>query len=302
MTEIPEIAAEWHEGERAIQLSAGVLDQMAPMASMIHAEFRERHRSYFAQLPYVVIGAVDPLGDAWATMLTGEPGFLHCPDFSTLQVHAPIAPTDPCSLGWVDGSAVGLLGIDLHVRRRVRVNGTLKRLGPDVCDIKVAQSYGNCGQFIRQRHLSFVRDPEAPGSNEARTLSSLDAVSRMMIENADTLFLASYVDGDDGRRQVDVSHKGGWTGFVHVDLQGRLTIPDFPGNNYFNTLGNVFINPRCGILFSDFLTGDVLQISGDGEVLLDVPEGDMFQGAARLLRVAPRRIVVRPAALALRWV
>ena len=36
----------------------------------------------------------------------------------------------------------------------------------------------------------------------------------------------------------------------------RLWIPDYAGNNMYNTLGNLSVNPTTGLLFIDFDTGD----------------------------------------------
>jgi hypothetical protein len=122
-----------------------------------------------------------------------------------------------------------------------------------------------------------------------------------MIQGADTLFVASYVERENGRRQVDVSHRGGKPGFVRLEADGVLTIPDFAGNLFFNTLGNFLANPKGGLVFPDFETGDLLQLTGDVEVILESPEIAAFQGAARLWRFTPRQIVYRPGALPLRW-
>ena len=112
--------------------------------------------------------------------------------------------------------------------------------------------------------------------------------------------MASYADTPEGGRQVDISHRGGRPGFVRVDGD-VLTIPDFSGNRYFNTLGNLAANPRAGLLFIDFERGDTLQLSGPTELVLEGPEVASFEGAERLWRVRARRAVRRPGALALRW-
>jgi predicted pyridoxine 5'-phosphate oxidase superfamily flavin-nucleotide-binding protein len=103
-----------------------------------------------------------------------------------------------------------------------------------------------------------------------------------MIAVADTFFVASYTDDTVDGRQVDVSHRGGKAGFVRVGEDGVLTIPDFAGNLHFNTLGNFLLTPRAGLMFVDFATGDVLQLSGRAEVILESPEIAAFQGAERL--------------------
>jgi len=140
-------------------------------------------------------------------------------------------------------------------------------------------------------------DPASGGIADGKPVGLLGIE---MIRSADTFFVASYVDRED-RRQVDVSHRGGNAGFVRVGDDGTLTIPDFDGNLFFATLGNILLNGKAGLLFVDFTTGDMLQTTGDAEVILDSPEIAAFQGAERLWAFKPRRIVRRANALALRW-
>jgi uncharacterized protein len=134
----------------------------------------------------------------------------------------------------------------------------------------------------------------------ARERAGLGEADRALIARADTLFVATYADTDEAGRRIDVSHRGGKPGFVRIDGD-TLTIPDFSGNRFFNTLGNMVLNPRAGLLFIDFERGDVLQVSGRAEVILDSPEIATFAGAERLWRVHVRRVRARPGALALRW-
>ena len=132
-------------------------------------------------------------------------------------------------------------------------------------------------------------------------LASLDPRARELIAQADTFYVASYVEDGDGSRQVDVSHRGGKPGFVRIDVDGTLTIPDFSGNLFFMTLGNFLVNPKAGLLFIDSETGEMLQMTGEASVILDSPEIAAFEGAERLWTFKPRRIVRRPDALPLRW-
>jgi hypothetical protein len=161
------------------------------------------------------------------------------------------------------------------------------------------------------RQFAFHRHPATPTTMQPVVLDHLDDQARAIIAAADTFFVATYVDRDgvkgdgpdrpDGGRQVDVSHRGGRAGFVRLGEDGVLTIPDFAGNLFFNTLGNIMANPKAGLVFADFTTGNLLQLTGDAEVILDSPEIAAFQGAERLWRFTPRRIVHRPDALPLRW-
>jgi ferredoxin-NADP reductase/predicted pyridoxine 5'-phosphate oxidase superfamily flavin-nucleotide-binding protein len=292
----------WHAGEVEMQRRVGVADRMREIGKRVMRDHLiDQHREFYPLLPFVVLGAVDEAGDAWATLRAGRPGFLRAVDERHLHLDLKRDPADPADAGMEAGDAMGLLGIDLRSRRRNRLNGTVARDGADGFDLAVVQSFGNCPQYIQLRDFSFVRAAETPPSASPRYLDRLDDRACAMIEAADTFFVASYVDIEGANRQVDVSHRGGRTGFVRVGADGALTIPDFAGNLFFNTLGNILANPKAGLVFPDFATGDLLQLTGDAEVIADSPEIAAFQGAERLWRFKPRRIVHRAEALPLRW-
>ncbi len=291
----------WHSGERTIQERVGVADRMEAVGlNNVRDHMPDQHRELFGKLPFIVAGSVDRRGDPWATFLTGEPGFVTSPTPALLDIGAQLAESDPASEGLRDGDAVGLLGIELQTRRRDRVNGIIRGTSPDRLRLEVDQSFGNCPQYIQKRDVAFVRDTDEPLPVAVVEATSLDPDARAVIEAADTFFVASYADRED-RRQVDVSHRGGKGGFVRVGADGTLTIPDFAGNLFFNTLGNIFLNGKAGLVFADFPTGDILQMTGDAEVVFDSPEISAFQGAERLWTFHPRRVVRRRGALRMRW-
>ena len=293
----------WHAGERHLQQQAGVAERMEAFGrKVIRDHLPDQHRAFYGQLPFLVTGAVDRAGAPWATVLEGEPGFLSSPDPRSLRVNALPAPGDPAGAGLAGGSGVGLLGIELHSRRRNRLNGTVTTFDERGFTVGVVQAFGNCPQYIQERDFSFARPPGEARATTVERATALDAAARAAIAAADTFFVASYVDagGDPAQRSVDVSHRGGKPGFVRVD-GNVLTVPDFAGNLHFNTLGNLLVNPRAGLLFIDFATGDLLQLSGATGLVLDGDEVRSFQGAQRLWRVRVEQVVRRPGALALRW-
>lgn len=287
----------WHAGERQLQEKVGVAARMEAFGrKVIRTWMPDQHREFYQQLPFMLFGAVDADGRPWASVLEGAPGFARSPDPQHLRFSSLPAADDPAQLA--DGEPVGLLGIELHTRRRNRLNGHVANLAPDGFELTVDQAFGNCPQYIQLRQ--FQRVPLAdPASRPARHLTALDDAAVALIASADTFFVASYVD-TDGQRAVDVSHRGGQPGFVRVE-GNRLTIPDFAGNLHFNTLGNLLLNPKAGLLFIDFSTGDVLQLSGRTEIILEGPQIEAFQGAERLWTFEVEKLVRRPAALALRW-
>ncbi len=295
-------ASPWHEGELELQRQAGVSGHMDMLGrKFIRSFLLDQHREFYPLLPFIAVGAVDGQGVPWATIRSGYPGFLHSPDPLTLQVNAIGDQSDPAEAGMNDGDAVGLLGLDPMTRRRNRLNGTIRRSENDRFSVAVGQSFGNCPRYIRSRQFSFTRDPALPYSSVAIVSERLNGQAKRIIAAADTFFVASYVDRANEGRQVDVSHRGGRPGFVRVDADGSLTIPDFNGNLFFNTLGNFLVNPRAGLLFVDHETGDALHVAGKVEVIMDSPEIAAFEGAERLWRVMPEKVVLRRQALPLRW-
>lgn len=293
------MAAPWHEGEIALQRSIGLDEPLAEIGPKVVRNFLiEQHRDFFPLLPFAVLGAVDERGDAWATLRAGRPGFLSSPDPGRLDLAIPPDPDDPAEAGLRDGEPAALLGIDLTTRRRNRLNGPVRDRTATGFSLEVGQSFGNCPKYITLR--SPVTHSEDGGAPPER-MDGLDAGARALIAGADTFFVASYAPGWNGARQVDVSHRGGPPGFVRLDAEGVLTIPDYSGNRFFNTLGNLAANPRAGLVFVDFTGGDLLQMTGDTELLLGSAEIAAFPGAERLWRFRPRLIVRRRGGLKLRW-
>lgn len=291
----------WHEGELAIQQKVGVAEKMAAVGQRAVRDFMpDQHRDFFAQIPFIVVGSVDRSGDAWASLLAGKPGFISSPTPRSLEIDARPDASDPASAGLQEGDAIGLLGIELHTRRRNRANGLLRVSSAKALSFELDQSFGNCPQYIQLRDFAFVRAPAEPFTGQIEESTTLDQAARDTIAAADTFFVASYAERED-RRQVDVSHRGGKAGFVRVAADGTLTVPDFAGNLFFNTLGNIFVNGKAGLVFVDFEIGDMLQLTGDAEVILDSPEIAAFQGAERLWSFRARRVVRRRGALPLRW-
>ncbi|GJG97604.1 pyridoxamine 5'-phosphate oxidase family protein [Cupriavidus pauculus] len=298
-----EKASPWHAGELSMQRKLGVAERMADVGRRVIRDYMpDQHRQFFAGLPFLVLGAVDEAGDPWATVIAGRPGFTQSPASKSLHVAVVTDPRDPASAGLVDGAGVGLLGVEFQTRRRNRMNGVVTNRTGTGFDVTVAQSFGNCPQYLQLRDPDFARDPSEPSAAPAQKLAALGPRERALIGAADMLFVASYIDGEDGApRQVDVSSRGGKSGFVRVGDDGMLTVPDFAGNLFFATLGNFLVNPRASVAFVDFETGDMLQLSGTASVSLDDPEIGAFQGAERLWHFMPRQIVFRPDALPLRW-
>ena len=278
-------ASPFHPGEQNIQARTGKQAKMEGFARRaIRSYMPDQHRDFFHQLPFMVVGAVDDEGWPWASLVSGRPGFVHSPNPTNLDINSVGTPGNPVREALKPGAPVGLLGIEMPTRRRNRMNGRISERSEDNFTVTVDQSFGNCPQYIQHRSVEFVREPGMPGkSGGARSFAVLDDRARALIAGSDAFFVSSYIQAKDNPavEGVDVSHRGGRPGFVKVE-ENTLTIPDFPGNYLFNTLGNFLTNPKAGLVFVDFATGDLLMLTGTVELLWeDDSEVTTFKGAQR---------------------
>lgn len=297
-------APPFHAGEQALQQRAGSFERLAEIGPrVIRAAMPEQHQTFFAQLPFVLVGSVDANGQPWASVLAGPPGFMQAPSAERLRIAAHPWPQDPLAHHLLPGAPLGLLGIEPHTRRRNRVNGQVSSQDAAGFELQVLQSFGNCPKYIQAREARFVERDGAAPQPLARS-DHLDAAARRLIQDADTFFIASAHPAagtpTSTAEGVDVSHRGGRPGFVRVAADGTLTLPDFSGNRFFNTLGNLALDARAGLLFIDFEQGDLLQLIASAEIVWDGPELAAFEGAERLLRLRVSAAQRWPRALPLR--
>lgn len=275
----------FHLGELMAQERAGVRDRAEANGRRgIRKHMPEQHRDFFEQLPFIAIGALDDTGHPCASLLMGAPGFVHARDEHSLQIHALPELGDPLHGALRVGCDVGLLGIELATRRRNRLNGPLMSMEPDGFHMAVSQSFGNCPKYIQRRTLAPRARPVAPQA--VPSTHCLDEAAIALIQAADTFFIATHASSPErpGTGGTDVSHRGGKPGFVLAEADDTLLWPDFVGNAFFNTLGNLLLNPAAGLLFPDFISGDLLHLAGRCEVIWAGAKMDAFDGAERLVR------------------
>lgn len=281
-------ASPFHQGELEAQALAGESSRGAGIRSFMP----DQHRDFFALLPYLFVAGRDAQGKPIATVLAGPEGFVTSPTPNALNIAALPAPGDPAATALGAGAPIGLLGLDLRTRRRNRANGVISERDGSGLKVAVSQSFGNCAKYIQVRQHEIMPSAATAATEE---LGNLDAAASALIAETDTLFIAS--GSESG---LDISHRGGRPGFVRIE-HGRLSVPDFAGNSYFNTFGNLLREPATSLLFIDFAKGDVLQLQGVAEVIWDGPELADIDGARRLLKVEVTRACRRKAALPLRW-
>ena len=271
----------FHDGELAVQERAGVRAQAARLGGAMLAtpDLNGGMSAFLADRDFAVLTARDADGRLWTSPLFSTPGFLQA-RHRELRVRALPNSGDPLH-GLNADQPAGMLAIEFSTRRRVRVNGILTHVRDAGMQLSVDQAYGNCPKYIHPRRLEHVDGAPQPVEQS----STLSAEHELLIENADTFFLGTI----HPTRGADASHRGGPPGFVHVDGD-RLWWPDYPGNNMFNSFGNLAVDPSAALLFIDFDTGTTLHVSGKAAVEWVTPS-DIDGGTGRRVSLAVESVV-----------
>ncbi|MEP3847798.1 MAG: pyridoxamine 5'-phosphate oxidase family protein [Paracoccaceae bacterium] len=281
----------FHAGETAIQNRAEVPSSHIEKVSVfVRPEMPMQHREFFESLPILHMGFLDDTGRVWASPVFGQSGFMTSPDPRSLNVAAVPVLAQELGLDITVGAKVGAVGLELHSRRRNRMNGTLVHGKAGEMSIAVDQSFGNCPKYIQARTLDWSQSQDL--RPQPRKLATFDQDAKTLIENADTLLIASRVKtpSDAPDQGVDASHRGGKPGFIRLNADGSLSFPDFFGNRFFNTLGNIEVDGRVGVFIPDFETGSALFITGRASIDWDSPRVAAFERADRIVDVVPEEI------------
>jgi ferredoxin-NADP reductase/predicted pyridoxine 5'-phosphate oxidase superfamily flavin-nucleotide-binding protein len=295
----------FHHGEREVQQKLGVRDKMENFGKrVIRDHMPQQHREFYQQLPFVLAGFIDDQGWPWASFLYGDKGFIQSQNDKSLQLDANIAPGDPLHDSLTADRHLALLGIDLPSRRRNRLSAAITDIKNASLHLDVIQSFGNCPQYIQARQMI---PHQHQNVSEKIEITTFDQEMQNLIANSDTFFVASHYQDKNSDKNTptsmgaDVSHRGGKPGFVRIDSDTSLTIPDYLGNFHFNTLGNFLVNPKAGLLFIDFEKGHILSLTGSVEILWESDELEYFDGAERLWQFHLEKGVYLKYALPFKW-
>ncbi|MFC1749238.1 pyridoxamine 5'-phosphate oxidase family protein [Pseudomonadota bacterium] len=270
----------YHEGELAVQQRANEADMARMNSGALADAIPAGALRFIAQQPMVVAGSIDSLGRVWASVLFGQPGFIHALDNQTLELDLSqprSAKDDPLWTNVGENPNVGLLSIELGSRRRLRVNGRMAKASEQRYLIDVETAYPNCPKYIQRRQWKAATSEAQFNASSSTQGSEFNDRQRALITTADTFFVASA----HPERGVDASHRGGHAGFVHFVNDRQLRIPDFAGNSMFNTLGNIASYPYAGLVFIDFERGRLLQLTGKAEILWDIDDPTEETGGTR---------------------
>lgn len=295
-----ELTSVFHEGERRLHKKLDIEERQHQLGlRMVRDHMPDQHREFFAALESVHIGAIDSDGHPWAIMRTGAPGFMTSPNDKTLMISSKPLSGEPADLNFMIGAKTSVVGIEFETQRRNRLNATIEAATDSSLSFHVDQSYGNCPKYIQIRH----KTPAGPNAAQPPvTSATLSEADKGQIAQADTLLIASRAAelGDDPRAGVDINHRGGMPGFVTVLDDKTLQFPDYKGNSFYNTYGNILTHNRVGLQFVDFETGTLLNIKGTAELVEDLNNSELpLMG--RGLRITVQTAIRAEGALPIRY-
>jgi uncharacterized protein len=279
----------FHSGEIAVQERAGVRDIAEDVGEGIVDHLPPGASEFLERRQMAVLGTVDASGNIWASVVTGDPGFIETVDDRTLRIAAHIQSSDPIVRNLASEGHAALFAPDFVASRRVRVNGR-GVIKDGAIYIRTEEVYGNCRRYLQER--IFVGSRQTAAANQTASAgTALSASQQEQISRADTFFVAT----DNPERGADVSHKGGNPGFVRILDERHLAYPDYNGNSMFNTLGNLTLNPHAGLLFIDFDSGATLQLTGRASIDWSPDRARKFAGAERVIDFELEQIIDTPA-------
>ncbi|KAK4704390.1 translation initiation factor 3 subunit C, partial [Phenoliferia sp. Uapishka_3] len=284
----------WHKGEKLVQRKLHFEDAVADQYEYISHNLPQQHRLFHSTrlsfLPFATRSAED--GRVWCSILCPSPdqpphvvgSFISSPTPTSLVILADVWPGDPIRSTLIDGGLVAGVGVELETRRRNKFAGKVlmsawneskSRLGMEV---SVTEAIGNCPKYITVDHLapchsSPVVTYDYPSVSPTGQVLSQDLIDH--INSSPAVYLATSsgpATAGNPNPHLGCNHRGGPPGFSRVlpSSQGRtVVIPDFSGNRMMSSLGNIELDPKVGLAFPDFFTGNILYITGDAKNLFD---------------------------------
>ncbi|KAJ8906072.1 hypothetical protein NDN08_002571 [Rhodosorus marinus] len=290
----------FHSGELALQKRDGTAETASRLNSYIKTEIDVvlGRNDFFHELRTVYMSTIDESGNLWVSEISGESGFLHAQDPKTLTVKmskAMVVPGDPF-LENVERSKdrrVGMIAIKFDIARRYRTNGTLSAFSPDGdVAVSVEEAFGNCPKYIQHRKIVGRRTQMGIETLSGERLSP-EAMAQ--ISNSNTFFLGTINKNGNS----DLSHRGGYEGFIQAKSPTEIEWPEYGGNGMFMSLGNLMNDRRASLLFVDHeKSGDVLQVTGEAECEWGRTD---VEGTGRVMRFKVKECKLHPCASPYEW-
>ena len=151
----------------------------------------------------------------------------------------------------------------------------------------------HAGEMLAQARYSTAASwPDARLERMFHT--ALDEDRAFFIEAQPFFFIATADDKghcDSSFRGSEPDAEGKQQPVVVVANARTLIFPDYRGNNLYNSLGNILVNPHIGMLFIDFPNAQRLRVNGSA-TLIDDPETyrEIWTTALRYVQVTVEQV------------
>lgn len=301
------MAMPYNEGEDRMHKLLSVPDHDNPTSTMLTPQ-----AAFMLQrAPLLAIGTLDSQKRPWTSLWGGHPGFsehlgggiigtrtivdgVHDPVVQALVGDAEKGEMVPGEQKMISG-----LTIDLMTRKRVKIFGRMvagcvgevdveyedgierKEGAPKKQDQiqlvqKIEQSLGNCPKYLNQYEIT----PALVTSELVSQASTLSPEAKSLILKSDMFFLSSSTLED-----MDTNHRGGPTGFVRILSDTEIVYPEYSGNRLYQSLGNLQMDPKIGMSFPHYETGDVLYTTGEAKILIGSDAAAVLPGSNLAVKI-----------------
>lgn len=284
-----------HEGELRVQARRHVPAELSAMIrGAIHDEMSRQHAAYYGRLRYLPLGVLDASGRPWVSILCNPE--TTAPTSELLKVRARVNPADPFVLaacspvpGVPRAQPFAGVAIDFTNRSRIKLAGIVDAATLDAetltLSLRANEHMGNCPKYITVRDLR----PTARTPSTTALGATLSSPAREVLRQASTVFIGTrHANSDPRESDMGLNHRGGPKGFLRYfeDEHGaHLVLPDYSGNRFYQSLGNVETDPVMGVAVPDFATGALLQVSGRARNRFDDDASRIMPGATLVTQI-----------------
>lgn len=263
----------FHDGQLEVQRITGEGEIAKQRIPMIKTSIHPRSKPFIEQQVLAFVGSEDPNEDIWLSLLVGERGFINIPSLQEIKFDLSKITSNRADVFFTNietKPTVGLLFHEAARRARYRAWGVVRQEG-DQLSIDIRMGYPSCPKHIQREDIELPEDSKAVTA-EYQKGTTLGKLEKEWIIAAHTFFIATQTKKGD----IEASHRGGDPGFIEIQENGLLRVPDYLGNSMFSTLGNIYENPKAALLFVDYKKGETLQITGNAELQFDQNSAEDF--------------------------
>ncbi|KIK68019.1 hypothetical protein GYMLUDRAFT_155628 [Collybiopsis luxurians FD-317 M1] len=276
----------WHVGERSIRqkLHFAGDPSLEGMYAYIADEIDPGMAQFHAECHFLPVTTLDSTGRPWSSILAPRGGktgsrFIRYIGGSKLRITSEVWEGEPILRTGRDKMLVAGIGIHFPTRMRNKIAGYAESYSHSdkdrvvQLDFRVNETIGNCPKYITIRQFSPHPNGSPKVAAEKLDMKEGDRLPDELIDfilGSDTVFFGTTYAAPKNEAEMFPSHlgmnqRGGHKGFIRVSRKdGRtLALPDYSGNRFMTSLGNVEATPLASFTFVDFENGAILYLTGN---------------------------------------